>query len=164
MPQQTGLQQLHIRPALYEDIHAFDRFVTEHHYLQSVPAVSRMRLWILDGEGRPIGAMMWGNPTARKFNWGDRILELTRCVFLDDTEPMVESRALADARRYIRTYCPQVKGLLAYASTGQGHEGTIYAADGWFPLGTAPAKNGWTNRPGRHDRDMSEKLRWVRSP
>ena len=51
------------------------------------------------------------------------------------------------------------------ASTGEGHEGTIYQADGWMMLGhTRQQRRGWSNRPGRIDRDLAPKVRYVRTP
>jgi len=107
---------------------------------------------------------MWGRPTARTLDQHS-LLELTRMYMIDDTEPNAESKALAMARKYIRKHMPHVKGLIAYSSIGAGHEGVIYRADGWFPVGmTRKRKNGWTSRAVRSDRDLSQKIRWVRSP
>lgn len=105
---------------------------------------------------------MWGRPVARGLDQA-RLLELTRMYFIDDTPPFIESRALGMARSYIRKHLPDVKGVLAYSSTGEGHEGTVYEADGWFSVGHS-GKVGWDSRPGRTVRDESPKIRWVRSP
>lgn len=140
-----------------------DQWIKERHYLQSVPAISTLRLWVLDDEGNRIGGMLWGHPTARKLDQTN-ILELLRMFFIDETDPFVESKSLAMARKHIRKHLPKIKGVLAYSSTGQGHEGIIYQADNWFQMGinkTAP----WSkeSRKGRIDRDLSPKIRWVRS-
>ncbi|WP_449583067.1 Mom family adenine methylcarbamoylation protein [Paenibacillus oceani] len=141
-----------------------DKWIAERHYLQSSPAGARLRLWVLDDGGRRIGAMMWGRPTARSLD-RENILELTRMYLIDDTEGFAESKALAMARKHIRKNYPKIKGLLAYSSTGEGHEGKIYEADNWFPLGlTKKRSSGWTSRDARLDRDLSQKIRWVRSP
>lgn len=141
-----------------------DRWITERHYLGNTPAGARLRLWVIDKEGNHIGAMMWGRPNARKLNQ-ETLLELTRMYMIDEAESMSESRALKLARAYIRKHFPKVKGLLAYSSTGQHHEGTIYIADNWFELGrNKVSKSGWNNREGRETKDFSEKIRWVRTP
>lgn len=137
-----------------------DKWIIERHYLHSAPAGAKLRLWIKDESGNTIGAMMWGRPTARTYNQ-ERILELTRMYMIDNTEPFAESKALAMTRKYIRKHLPQVKGLLAYSSTGEHHKGTIYEADGWFAVGTTEAK-AW-NKKGRANIDISKKIRWVRS-
>ncbi len=136
-----------------------DAYLTAHHYLHSAPAGARLRLWIKEGDA-VIGAMMWGRPTARTYD-PKRILELTRLYLIDDTEPFAESRALGMARRLIRRRFPEIKGLIAYSSTGMGHAGTIYLADGWFAVDTTRAA-AW-NREGRKNRDTSAKIRWVRT-
>lgn len=141
-----------------------DRWISERHYLKSVPAGARLRLWIIDDYSQRIGAMMWGRPTARSLNQ-ESLLELTRMYLIDETEPFAESRALALARKHIRKHLPTINGLLAYSSTGEGHEGTIYRADGWFALGLTKKRTaGWTTRANREDRDLSQKIRFVRTP
>lgn len=137
-----------------------DRYIMERHYLHSVPAGARLRFWVKDDNSDIIGAMMWGRPTARTYN-PNRIMELTRLYLEDNTAHCAESRALGMARRYMRKYFPEVKGLIAYTSSAQGHAGTIYQADGWFALGCTRARP-W-NRTGRKNIDTSYKTRWVRS-
>ncbi|PWL71024.1 MAG: hypothetical protein DBY27_03100 [Clostridiaceae bacterium] len=140
-----------------------DAWIADHHYLHSTPAGAVLRLEFLE-DGRRIGAMMWGRPTARQ-SGQQELLQLTRMYFIDDTEPCVESRALAMARKYIRKHLPQIKGLITFASTGEGHKGTIYRADGWFCVGTTrETATGWANRPGRMARDNSQKIKFCRTP
>lgn len=138
------------------------RYIRERHYLESTPPEAVIKLWVLLKDRR-IGAMMWGHPTSRA--WGELpILELTRCVFEDGTPPNVESASLARARRYIRTYLTHIRLVLAYSSSGQGHKGTIYVADGWCPLGKTVGREWGTWQRPRETKDASDKLRWVRSP
>lgn len=137
-----------------------DKYIKENHYLHSVPAGAKIRLWIKDDSNNIIGAMMWGRPTARTYDY-DRILELTRMYMIDDTEANAESKALAMARKLIRKLYPEVKGLIAYSSTGQNHKGVIYLADGWFPLGYTRGQ-AW-NKENRANVDTSQKIRYVRS-
>jgi hypothetical protein len=139
-----------------------DKWIAQRHYLHSVPAGAILRMCFLDDHQNIIGGMMWGRPTARALDQKN-LLELTRMCFLDNTEPFIESRALAMARKHIRKHCPTVKGLISYSSTGQGHEGTIYKADNWFVLGITKSGS-WQSRPNRVDRDLSPKMRWTRSP
>lgn len=141
-----------------------DQWISQRHYLKSAPAGARLRLWLLNDTGARIGAMMWGRPNARSLDQ-EHILELTRMFLIDDTEPNAESKALALSRKHIRKHLPQVSGLLAYSSTGEGHEGTIYRADNWFPLGlTRRRRDGWGSRENRSEKDLTQKIRWVRSP
>ncbi|AHD06447.1 hypothetical protein [Paenibacillus larvae] len=151
--------QIHVEACRSTEI---DKWIASRHYLKSTPAGAKLRLWILDEKRNRIGAMMWGRPTARNLD-GNRLLELTRMCVIDDTDPFVESKALSLARKMIRKTMPDIKGLIAYSSTGQEHEGTIYEADNWFVLGVSKSGR-WSNRPGREDRDTSVKKRWCRTP
>lgn len=139
-----------------------DKWIIEHHYLHSVPAGAIIRLCFKDNSERVVGCMMWGRPSSRKLDQVE-ILELTRMCFLDDTEQFIESKCLGMARKHIRKHYSRVKGLIAYSSTGQGHEGIIYMADNWYQLGGSKGGS-WENRENRVNRDLSLKIRWTRSP
>lgn len=140
-----------------------DHWIKERHYLRSTPAGAVIRMEFCRSDNRRIGAMMWGRPVSPKCDQ-KHILELTRMFFVDDTEHCIESRALGMARRYIRKHYPQIRGLLAYCSTKEGHRGTIYIADGWFQISDTQSERGsWENRGGRLNRDLSRKLKFARS-
>lgn len=139
-----------------------DDWIRENHYLQSVPAGAIIRMCFKDASHRVLGCMLWGHPTARKLGQ-ESILELTRMCFIDDTPPFVESQCLSMARKHIRKHHSRIKGLIAYSSTGAGHEGTVYKADNWYELGISKSAS-WETRPGRTNRDLSVKVRWTRSP
>lgn len=161
--QSERLDQLHLLPIRGGQVTTdFKKWIADRHYLESTPPGAIVKLWVLLKEER-IGALMWGRPTSRY--WAELpILELTRAVFEDATPPNVESRSLSLARKYIRTYMPHIRLVLAYSSLGEGHQGGIYEADGWCPLGkTVGQKWGRWSRP-RETKDVSDKLRWVRTP
>ena len=158
---------------------ATDNWIKRHHYLHSTPtgAVIRMEFWIsmqetaelcteaeLSGEKCLVGAMLWGWPVSPKIDQ-KHILELTRCCFLDVMPPNTESFCLAKARAWIRKPKPEIKGLIAYASTAERHRGTIYLADRWFKVSeTKSAYSSWESRPGRENHDLSRKFKFARSP
>ncbi|WP_277669038.1 XF1762 family protein [Caproiciproducens galactitolivorans] len=139
-----------------------DEWICKNHYLHSTPAGAIIRMCFKDQTQRVIGCMMWGRPTSRKID-SDAILELTRMCFIDETPPFVESQCLGMARKHIRKYYNKIKGLIAYSSTGAGHEGIIYKADNWYMLGGSKGGS-WENRENRTNRDLSLKIRWTRSP
>ena len=140
-----------------------DDWIRERHYLKSVPLMASIKMCFKDNHHNILGCMMWGNPTARKIDQ-QNILELYRMYFIDDTEPFIESKCLAMARKHIRKHCPKIKGLIAYASTGAGHEGMVYRADNWYALGETKGASWKTRGGGRTDKDLSMKIRWTRSP
>lgn len=165
---------------------ATDNWIKQHHYLHSTPAGARVRmefyipysdayqfvketgvslsdLDMRDGKYL-VGAMMWGRPTSRKIDQ-KAILELTRCCFLDFMPKNTESKGLAKARAWIRKHLPDVKGLIAYSSTAESHQGTIYLADGWFKVSESESPHAsWETRGGRKNRDLSVKYKFARSP
>ena len=137
-----------------------DQWLREHHYLHSTPAGAIIRMEFRDSE-QLVGAMMWGRNTSPKQDQKN-VLCLTRMCFLDDAPKNTESHALAMARKYIRKHHPDIKGLVAYSSTGQGHEGIVYQADGWFEV--SRSRNSKDYRKDRKNQDTSAKIKWVRSP
>lgn len=142
------------------------QWIIDRHYLKSAPPGYRVALeYLLDGAR--IGGCLVGRPSSRELDpvlW----LEVTRFYFVDETPPFVESQGLAKMRRYVRIWMRQVRCLIAYSDPGQGHEGTIYLADGWAPFGRTSARHdqaGWQNRKGRRgEENYSRKVRWVRTP
>ncbi len=162
-PVAIKLPQLHLLPLKGRGAtEEFKAYIAAGHYLGGTPPEGIVKLWAFLGERR-IGALMFGRTGARE--WAKLpILELTRCYFETDTPPNVESRALALSRKYIRTWMPHIRLVLAYSSTGEGHAGTIYQADGWAPLGRTRGRPRFASKRPRMDVDISDKLRWVRTP
>jgi hypothetical protein len=156
--------QLAIRRCQPSEAVASKTWLAERHYLQSAPP-GFVHVYEFTERGRLIGGLILGRPTARQYD-ADRILEVTRLFFVDETPPHVESKGLALLRKHVRIWLPQIRLLLAYSDPEQGHEGTIYEADGWAPLGTTDGAwgQGWKSRVGRHEQRNSKKQRWVRTP
>lgn len=139
-----------------------DSWIKDHHYLHTTPAGAILRMEFSDDLGNRIGAMMWGRNPSPKTDQHNQLC-LTRMYFIDNTERFVESKALAMARKYIRKHLPHIKGLVAYSSSGAGHEGTVYLADNWFAV-SSTKNNKRDYRDGRKNVDTSVKVKWVRSP
>lgn len=139
-----------------------DNFIREHHYLHTTPAGAVIRMNFTDDLGNLIGAMMWGRNTSPKQDQKN-MLCLTRMYFVDSAPKNTESRALSMARKYIRKHFPQIKGIVAYSPTGEGHEGIVYQADGWFEV-SRTANGSRDCRGGRKNIDTSTKIKWCRTP
>lgn len=139
-------------------------WLKERHYLRSTPPGYVAVLEFLDGRDR-VGAMMLGRPSARKLDQS-RVLSLNRMYFVDEAPKNTESHALALMRKFVRTWLPGVRLLIAYSDPAQGHTGTVYEADGWAPFGTTGKETGygWRSRPNRKDDPVTSKQRWVRTP
>lgn len=148
---------------ILQEVHTteIDKWISDKHYLHSTPAGAVLRLEFLDENRQRIGAMMWGRNTSPKQD-NKNMLCLTRMYFVDGTDQYAESRALSMARKYIRKHKPEIKGLVAYSSIGEGHKGTVYKADGWFEV--SRTRGGKDCRYGRKNIDMSPKIKWCRTP
>lgn len=109
--------------------------------------------------------MMLGRPSSRELD-AERIMELTRMYFINETAHCVESQGLSMMRKFVRTWYPKIRLLLAYSDPTQGHEGTIYEADNWAPFGRTSHRSGegWQSREGRESTQSWQKARWVRTP
>jgi hypothetical protein len=157
--------QMHIRRAQPSESRELSAWIKARHYTKRCPPGYVLALEFLDGLGQRIGAMLLGRPAARSVDQ-DRVLELTRMFFVDGTEHCAESRGLSLMRRYVRSWLPQVRLLLAYSDPAQGHQGGVYEADGWAMFGQTTHKKGygWRSRPNRNDDPVGVKIRWVRTP
>jgi|SRR3990167_2812553 len=152
-----------LRRAQPSESRALREWIMTYHYLRSAPPGYRVALEFLDGRMR-IGAMLLGRPTSRKLD-PELWLELTRMYFVDEAPKNTESRALGMMRRWVRVWMPEVRGMIAYSDPGAGHNGVIYLADGWAPMGLSDSAHAsWRTRPQRRYSEATNKLRWVRSP
>lgn len=139
-------------------------WIAAHHYLESCPA-GYVNLYEFN-EGRDlIGGMLLGRPSARQYD-SSKILQLHRMFFIDETAHCVESQGLAMMRKHVRMWMPGIRGLLSYSDPEEGHQGTVYAADMWCPLGLTDEAwgNGWESRGKRRKQKKSRKMRWFRTP
>jgi hypothetical protein len=139
-------------------------WIAANHYLQSCPP-GFVHLYEFTEGKEVIGGMLLGRPSAKQYD-PDKILQLHRVFFIDETAHCVESQGLSMMRRYVRVWIPQIRGLLSYSDPSVGHEGTIYEADMWCPLGLTDEHwgYGWKSRNGRRDQRLSKKQRWFRTP
>jgi hypothetical protein len=157
---------MQLRRCQPSETQATKRWVAIHHYLESAPPGFAFILEFTERKDL-IGAHIWGRPQSASYN-PDKILQLYRVFFIDDTEHCVESQALSMARKFIRTWHPQIKLCLSYSDPSVGHEGTIYDADNWAPFGMSKEDHGYgfQRHKGRErtQQHVSAKQRWVRTP
>jgi len=160
----TYREQMYLRRSQPSESRELARWIKERHYSKRTPPGYVLALEFLAGRER-IGGMLLGRPGARSLDQ-DRILELTRMYFVDETPDYVESRGLAMMRKHVRTWLPNIRLVLAYSDPSVGHEGKVYEADGWAPFGRTEHKRGygWRSRPNRNDDPVTVKQRWVRTP
>ena len=161
------MSQLALRRAQPSETQATKQWVAANHYLQCAPPGFGFILEFYE-RGYLVGAHIWGRPQAVRMYNADKVLQLYRVFFCDETERCVESQALAMARKHIRIWIPQMRLVLSYSDPSVGHEGTIYEADGWCDLGLTRERNdyGFQTHKGRErtKQHVTPKVRWVRTP
>lgn len=157
-------EQLPLRRAQPSESRMTSAWIKERHYTKRTPPGYIVALEFLAGN-EMVGAMLLGRPCGYKKS-EEKLVELTRMYFVDSAPKNTESRALSMMRRFVRTWLPMVRLLIAYSDPAQGHAGTVYEADGWAPFGETGKKTGygWNSRPNRAAEPVTSKLRWVRTP
>ncbi len=135
-----------------------DSIIERNHYLGSVPACAKHRYLIVANLKGIIGAAMWARPAARHEDQEDTI-ELRRFWTEDNTPKNTESYCIARMLKDMGAY--GYERVIAYSST-EHHQGTIYRACNFEMIGKTKGgkKDSWENRPGRKDRDTSQKMKF----
>lgn len=157
--------QFHLRRAQPSESRELSRWIKARHYTKRTPPGYVVALEFSNGGGERVGGMLLGRCCAKSLDQ-NLILELNRMFFVDEAPKNTESRALGMMRKFVRTWFPQVRLLVAYSDPSVGHEGTVYEADGWCPFGMTGKKTGygWRSRPNRNEDPVTSKQRWVRTP
>lgn len=112
--------------------------VERWHYSRRLQAITVDQLAVFEDE-RWIGAVIFGpgpRNLAQMFDLGSReACELIRVAL--DTHASAVSRIVAIAVRLLRAKRPELRVMVSYADTEQGHHGGIYQAGGWTYSGPA---------------------------
>ncbi|MHB1583314.1 MAG: Mom family adenine methylcarbamoylation protein [Acidimicrobiales bacterium] len=117
------------------------RWAVEHwHYSTRLPGgkLATLGVWEQD---RFVGAVVFGSGATpmghRPFDLQPQdVCELVRVALGEHITPV--SRVLAVATRMLQRAMPDLRLVVSFADTGQGHHGGIYQAAGWVYLGSAP--------------------------
>lgn len=118
--------------------HQAAKYAVEHwHYSRRMPVFKNNFIGVWE-DGKFVGVVIFGLGAARSTN-GNRygmairfdIAELTR-VALSDSHKTPVSRILKIACKMIANKNPNLKALISFADTRQGHHGGIYQAAGWI--------------------------------
>jgi hypothetical protein len=118
------------------------RWAVEHwHYTGRLPGGKLATLGVWE-DGAFVGAVVFGSGATpmlhRPFSVDpEAVCELVR-VALDSHQTPV-SRVLAIATKMLRRAMPNLRLVVSFADSAQGHHGGIYQAAGWVYLGAAPA-------------------------
>lgn len=119
----------------------------EKHYLQKFPQGIKRIYGIYQKQGNMVGVIIYGSPmmTVSKFLEPNvrqnEVLELKR-LFIDDLGIRnLESFVIGQSLKLLKTDEPQIKVVITFADSGQGHTGTIYQATNGIYLGQTNGKH-----------------------
>lgn len=114
------------------------RAVEQWHYSHAYPGPPVANYGVYE-DGQFIGAVVYGVGATpmigRPFGLSaDAVCELTRVALCCHAAPV--SRIVAISLRLLHKARPDVRLVVSFADTAQGHLGTIYQAGGWVYLGS----------------------------
>lgn len=145
----------YLSASLIHDRRSVNAFLSAHHYLGGVPGW-KFCLGAFHGY-ELVGIAVVSRPVSRHEDDGDT-LEITRLAFAPGAPKNSPSWLIGRVKRVL--WLQGIRRLIAYASSGEGHRGTIYRASG-FELKGMTKGEPWTRegRP-RSDRDVSPKRKF----
>ena len=114
-------------------------FVEQWHYSKSINGIKSSYCFALYDGATLIGGMIYGkmsmaNQWKRFGKTEDDVIELRRLCCIDDTPRNTESYFIGSSLRWLRKNT-ELKIVVSYADTEQGHQGTIYKASNFSCLG-----------------------------
>ena len=88
------------------------------------------------------GVCIYGYPVGRSATTSispelksEEVLELTRLFIFDEYGKNTESISISKTFQWLRENAPEIKALISYSDSEQGHVGTIYQATNWVYQG-----------------------------
>lgn len=145
--------------SLIHDRRPVNAFLSAHHYLGGVPgwkfcmgAFYRFEL---------VGVAVIGRPVSRHEDNGET-LEIIRLAFAPGAPKNAPSWLIGRVKQL--AWLQGKRRLIAYASTGEGHRGTIYKAAGFELVGETRGEKWSRDGRPRADQDTSPKLKFEIHP
>lgn len=107
---------------------------------------------------------IFSQPIIRAIAKDGKTIELRRLAICNDAPKNTASRMLSICRRLVKAKYPQMEKCVSYLAV-EVHEGTIYKASGWIPVGKVSAarpqrKRGDRGRSTGPLQTFSPKQRW----
>lgn len=130
------------------------------HYAKAVPNV-QLAFAVFNSNNEWCGVICYGvgatNNIASpyKLNQGE-VIELLRMALNGKQEST--TKALSISLKLLKKYAPNVKIVVSYADSEQGHFGTIYQATNWIYTGYSTDTNLIVNGERKHRRTLGSKF------
>jgi|TARA_R110000764_G_scaffold122256_2_gene209892 hypothetical protein len=110
------------------------------HYSKCIPKSKLVKIGVWESNIY-IGCIIYGvgannnlvNPYGLKSDQG---CELVRIALKEHSSPV--SRIMAISFNFLKQHCPQLRLIVSFADTSQGHHGGIYQATNWVYTGKSP--------------------------
>ena len=153
-------------------------YITNHHYTHGCHNAPGPCYGLYEDD-RLIGALLYANPctdAVRKSVWGpemkESVIELHRLYIEDGTPRNTESWFIMQCQKRLHEDRPEIKGVLSFADSTEGHVGTIYKATNFHFVGkTSPTyfyvdETGRLRHPHQNSKNVTKKqaeqLGWKR--
>jgi hypothetical protein len=133
---------------IYPSIAAMKAVIVEHHYTHSVPS-GKSRYY--QHEAAIVVFSIPPNKNISSYLLGkDNVVwELSRLWAPDGHAPNLLTQAIAAAVTVFHADEPAVQALVSYADPSAGHEGFIYRAASWLPLGQCEETRAYRSADGQ---------------
>jgi hypothetical protein len=120
--------------------HEAAKYAVENwHYSQRMPKSKLLKVGVWES-GRFVGVVIYGvggGNSTRGDKYGldpaGEVAELVRVALRDHQTPV--SRIIAISIAFLRRHCPNLRLVVSFADTAQGHHGGIYQAGNWIYTG-----------------------------
>ena len=130
-------------------------YIIEHHYAHGCHNAPSPCYGLFDGE-RLIGVLMFATPCSeavRASLFGSEhkssVIELHRLHILDITPKNTESWFISRCLKLLQVDKPNVRGVISFSDSTQGHSGTIYKATNAYRCGMTGKATFYLDGDGR---------------
>jgi hypothetical protein len=120
----------------------------KHHYTHSVPSG---KSWYFSVDTAIVCFAIPPNPYISRYLLGEpnKVLELSRLWAPDGHEPNLLTHAISKAVGQLRRVARPYEALVSYADPNVGHEGFVYRAASWVPLGQSEEARYYADADGQ---------------
>ncbi len=141
------------------------------HYSGCLPSFKRLKVGAWEG-GKFIGVVLFGQGATPEY--GKRfhlpitgVCELTRVAL--SSHSVSTSRILAIALKFLKKQCPNLRLVISFADSSQGHHGGIYQATNWIYDGSVSTHGYRVNGKIEHPKTLhsrygkgGQSIPWLR--
>ncbi len=152
-------------------------YIKKHHYTHGCHNGPSPCYGLFEGE-ELIGVLMFATPCSENVRssifgpeYKDSVTELHRLHILDITPKNTESWFIGQCLKLLKTDKPQIKAVISFSDSTEGHDGTIYKATNAYRIGHTGSAMFYKDKDGRlrHPRqcginiskEKANELDWV---